>query len=248
LTARLPLLTALVLAAGLTACSTAEPPQPAGPQTAIKLSATLTSPTDIRLGWTDTEAGVAGHTVEFATERGGQYTVLAFAQPSQATYAHEQLIPETDFFYRIRPYLGPASSPVEVNLPQGPGSESQEDNQEWANPKTVPAGQAASQSIRDTNTVASAAPTDLKATVMGVEGIRFTWTDHAGDEAAYLIEIKPESSPDYSVAMTVEPDINSVGVVTLPTERKASFRVRPVYYGAASNVAHLKTGKEKSDS
>jgi hypothetical protein len=244
LTAKLPLLTALVLAAGLTACSTAEPAEPTGPATAIRLTATLASPTDVTLGWTDSEAGSAGHTVEFATERKGQYTVLEFAQPSHRTYAHEQLIPETDFYYRIRSYFGPASDPIEVNLPQGPTSDGQQDNQDWADPKTVPAGQVATRSIRNADTLTAATPTDLKATVMGVEGIRFTWTDHASDEEAYLIEIKAGTSPEYSVAMTVDPNVNSVGVVTLPTERKASFRVRPIYYRASSNVAHQKTGKE----
>lgn len=246
MTARLPLLTALVLVAGLTACSSAEPEEPAAPASAIQLTAIQTSPLDIQLGWKDGEAGFAGHTVEYATERNGQYTVLEFAQPTTATYAHEQLMPETNFFYRVRSYVGPASKSIEVNLPQGPGSENQPDDQQWANPKTVPAGSVSAQAIRDAATAEAAAPTDLKATIMGVEGVQLTWTDHASDEEAYLIELKSDNSPDYRVAMTVDPNINSVGVVALPEERKASFRVRPIYYRTMSNVAHKVTGKDRS--
>ena len=55
-----------------------------------------------------------------------------------------------------------------------------------------------------------------------------------------MAEIDPE--PVDAVLMTVDPNVNSVGVVTLPNEKRASFRVRPIYYGKPSSIAHRRTG------
>ena len=231
----------IVLAAGVVGCaSTDEPTAPTRPSAARPLAANLVSPTDIKLEWQNVDQGAAGHVVEYASERGGPYTILQFAPPGQTTYAHEQLMPQTPFYYRLRPYYGPAAAPIEVTLPQGPTSEGTEASTEWADPKTVAVGQPATTSIRSGGDAGT--PTELKATVMGVEGIKFTWVDHATDEEAYLIEMKLPGSPDYSVLMTLDPNVNSVGVVTLPDEKVAQFRVRPIYYGKASNIATRTTG------
>jgi hypothetical protein len=234
--------TPFLLALGLAGCASTAPAAPSRPDAANPLVANLTSPTDIALNWQNRDAGAAGHIVEYANARNGPYTTLQYAPPSQTTYAHEQLMPRTAFYYRLRPYFGPASAPIDVVLPQGPSSDNTSEPQDWANPKAVPVGRPAAASVRTTTTAASAAPTDLKATVMGVEGVKFTWVDHATDEEAYLIEMKLDSSPDYTVLMTVDPNVNSVGVVTLPNEKRASFRVRPIYFGKPSPVAHRTTG------
>lgn len=231
---RLALTALLLVVAGCTS-------PPAGDQT-TRLTATLDTPTDITLAWQGREPGAAGRVVEFATEPGGQYTILQFVPVKQTTYTHPDLIPETPFYYRLRPFLGPATAPVEVTLPAGEFTE--KDNaadHAWAAPgkRPQPAGSGA---IRAGE--ATAEPTDLVATVMHANGIRFTWTDHARDEEGYLIEVKVASSADYRVAMVVDPDVNSAGLITLPEEKKASYRVRAYYYGKSSNVAHLKTGKE----
>jgi len=41
-----------------------------------------------------------------------------------------------------------------------------------------------------------------------------------------------------TVADVLDPDVNACGLVTLPNEKHAWYRVRPFYYGAQSNVAH----------
>ena len=42
--------------------------------------------------------------------------------------------------------------------------------------------------------------------------------------------------------MALDPDVNSVGLTTLATERRASFRVRAFRYGMSSGVVHRRTG------
>jgi hypothetical protein len=46
--------------------------------------------------------------------------------------------------------------------------------------------------------------------------------------------------------MALDPDVNSVGLMALPTERRAWFRVRAFVYGESSGVAHRTTGQVAS--
>ena len=151
-------------------------------------------------------------------------------------------MPETPFYYRVRPFYGPASDPVAVTLPPGEFSEQdQGDDHEWAPPMKRPGGAGEARPVR----TFGAAPTELRATVMHANGIRFTWTDHASDELGFLLEVKPAAAQDYRVAALLDPDITSFGLVTLPGEKTASYRIRPYYYGATSNVVHVTTGKDQ---
>lgn len=202
------------------------------------LVATLASPTDITLSWHADEPVPAGRVVEFATEPGGRYTILEFLPPERTTYEHRDLMPSTPFYYRLRSYFGPASNPVEVSLPPGPLVET--GDAAWAAPRTNRAGTIATHPVR----TAAAAPTGLAATVVHANGIRFTWTDHARDEEGYLIEVRPAGSRRYGTAAVLDPDVNSAGLVTLPAEKRSTYRVRAFYFGAASNVAHQTTGAE----
>jgi hypothetical protein len=50
----------------------------------------------------------------------------------------------------------------------------------------------------------------------------------------------------YGVVALIDPDITSFGLVSLPDEKAASYRVRPFYYGTPSNPAYRGTGAETS--
>jgi hypothetical protein len=239
---RVSTLTVLLLVAGLAGCSSARPEEAPGPPLPTQLVAKLVSPTDITLAWKSTQTDVAGRTVEFATEQDGQYTILQFVSPSQTTYEHRDLMPETTFYYRVRPFFGPASRPVEVTLPPGEYDENSPDDEEWAKPHSDAKGPVPAQTIRNPTGAEAAAPTDFVATVMNPNGIKFTWTDRASDEEGYLLEAKPDGSADYTPVEVLDPNITSVGLITLPNEKKASYRVRAFYYGESSNIAHQKTG------
>ncbi|GGJ90128.1 hypothetical protein GCM10011583_21850 [Streptomyces camponoticapitis] len=246
--AALTALTVLTLAG----CSSApdEKEKPRQPATTARLAATLDSPIDITLRWKNDEPAVAGRTVEFATEKAGPYTVLEFMPPGRTTYRHPDLMPETPFYYRLRPYFGPASAPVEVSLPPGePSEEELNDNQGWMTPRTVEGPKVrtaplTARGARSAEANAAAAPTDFKATVMHATGIEFTWTDRAADEDGHLLEVGQAGSKGYRPVPLLDPDINAFGLITLPEEKRASYRVRAFVYGEQSNVVHLRTGSD----
>jgi hypothetical protein len=216
----------------LTACSAAAQP-PAGTQ----LSATMTSPVDIRLTWTGTDPAAAGRIIEFATDAGGPWTTLQFMPVRQNSYTHPSLMPQTSFYYRLRPYYGPASGTVSVTVP---GGDAGNDNKDWPAPATRPGGPATTHSIRAGDP--AAAPTGLKAKVLQSNGIQLTWTDNASDEDGYLVEDEPAGAADYAVVAVLDKDINSFALITLPDEKQASYRVRAFYYGPSSNVVMRRTG------
>jgi hypothetical protein len=216
----------ILLVAALTGC--------AQPIEKIRLSATLISPTDITLRWTDREQGIAGHIVEFATAPNGKYTILQFLPPQKNTFTHPDLIPQTPFYYRVRPYQGPVSNEVEITMP---GKADKHDQYRWAPPTTT--GRPAD--THDIHTPA-AAPADLKGVPMHADGIKFTWTDHANDEEGYLLEAEPKGQTSFNVVAVLDPNINSFGLITLPSEKTAKYRVRAYYYGTPSNLAHQTTG------
>lgn len=198
------------------------------------LTSELTSPTDVTLHWRP-EAGTAGQVVEYANAADGDYVVLEFTPPSKTSYRHPDLIPETQFYYRVRPFSGPASATVDITLP--PGDEVPEtDGHEWAEPRKDGGG---------THPVSApeAVPGNVRAVVKHANGILFTWEDHASDEEGYLIELKPAGAADYRVAAQLDPDVTSFGLITLPDEKTATCRVRPFRFGAPSNLTQQKTGK-----
>ncbi len=221
----------------------------------MALTATLVSPIDIRLDWTGAPTEAAGRIVEFATEPNGPYTILQFLPPQQTTYLHPDLIPETPFYYRLRSFYGPASNSVEIALPDPPPGENIDAaDHAWARPQTLPSGVAPKPSpIRvvppgagsaEGNGAATAgAPTDLAGTVMHSQGIRFTWTDHASDEEGFFLEVKAEGARECAVVAVIDPNVNSFGLITLPSEKKAFYRVRAFYYEEPSRLAHQTTGK-----
>ena len=198
------------------------------------LTSELTSPIDVTLHWRP-EAGSAGQVVEYANTADGEYTILEFAAPAKDTYEHPDLIPETQFYYRVRPFTGAASATVDVSLP--PGDEVPEiEGPDWTAPVKAGGGK---------NPVSSpeSAAAELKAEVKNANGILFTWQDRASDEDGYLIEVKPAGAADYRVAVQLDPDTTSYGVITLPDEKTATYRVRAFRFGSPSNLTHQTTGK-----
>ncbi|MBF8187180.1 fibronectin type III domain-containing protein [Nonomuraea sp. K274] len=205
-------------------------------QEPVRLSADLVSPTDVTLRWDGRDPAAAGHVIEFATEPGGPYTILGFLPLEQTSYTHPDLIPHTTFHYRLRPYYGQASAPVDVTLGGGPYPEQEPD---WSQPRTIPGGP------RGTLPTGSgeAAPADLKVSIAQADGVAFSWTDRTGDEEGFLLENRPAGRPDFHVVAALDPDINAVGLITLPEERHAAYRVRAFRYGPPSNVVNRTTGE-----
>jgi hypothetical protein len=215
------------------------------PASTIHLTATLVSPIDVLLEWKDSSPVVATHIVEYATNPAGPYIILGFCPPSQTTYKHPKLMPQTTFYYRVRAIYGPTTDPVEVTLPTGLSDAEYADryakpeDYSWTAPKTLPdRAPIEKKSVRNAATAAAAAPTDLKATFVSttVSGFQFTWTNHSSDEDGFFLETKDESHPDFAICAKIEPKINAMGWGFHPPQRKAFFRIRAYYFGTASNL------------
>jgi hypothetical protein len=238
---------------GLTGCSSPGRHPASAPDTAIRLTAALISPVDIKLEWHDPVPGAAGHSVEYTSDLKDGFVTLAFCPPNQTTYIHPRLIPETRFYYRVRPYYGAASRPVEVSLPLNltdaayVAAYALPEDYSWAAPATVPEkGSVAKYLLRNTATFAKSAPSDLKAELATntVSGFKFTWTNHSIDDDGLFLERKLDGNADFSVCALLEPKINSFGWAFEPPTRKGTFRVRAFYFGKPSDVVMKITGKD----
>jgi len=221
----------------------------------VALRAALLSPIDVKLTWKDPAPNAAGYIVEYATEPQGEFTTLGFFPPDQETFTHPNLMPETDWYYRVRPYYGPASNAVEVALPDALSDKeyarryARPEDYSWAPPHTIPEGvPAAKLSIRSAESAAKAAPTDLKAALVSstVSGFQLTWSDHASDEDGYLLEMKPSQGAEFAVRALLDRGANAFGYAFEPPQRRATLRVRAFYYGQPSNLAHITTGAAPS--
>ncbi len=224
---------------------------------AEQLAVTLTTPTDAQLDWQEPDATAAGYIVEFINRPGDEWVILGFFPRGKHTYQHPRLAPGTPYAYRVRPFFGPASPPLDVTIAEGLSDQAYADayakpeDYSWAPPKKISAagaGMLVQKSIRNAATAAAAAPANFKAEVMKstVSGFRLTWTDRASDEEGFMLE-RVDSPSDFTVVAVVEPDINSFGWALEPPARKGTFRVRAYYYGKASNVASIMTGGDPND-
>jgi hypothetical protein len=242
----------LTLIGGLTGCSRSTPePAEAG---AVRLSASMVSPVDIALEWHAPATNVAGHVLEYTNQpETEEYVPLGFFPLNHNQFTHSRLIPETTFYYRVRPYYGPVSNPVEVSLPKELTAEAYAaayalpEDYQWAPPATVPESPTVTRtSIRNPTASAGAAPSNLKAELVTstISGFKLTWTDRSTDEEGFFLERKREGSSEFIVCALVEPNINAFGWAFEPPEKSGAFRIRAYYFGAPSNVAVLLTGKD----
>ncbi|SMD17878.1 fibronectin type III domain-containing protein [Kibdelosporangium aridum] len=216
----------LVVLAGCSAGPTGDAPN---------LTATLKTPVNVELTWKITDQAAAGQVVEYSNEEKGEYTILDFLPLTRTTYQHTDLIPQTKFFYRVRPYYGTASTPVELTLP--PGDLVESESEEWLQPSTRP-GPPARASVRDVQ----GAPTDFTVTMMHANGVKLAWTDQTTDEQGFLIELKADGAADFANVAMVDPNVNTFGLITQPQEKKATYRVRPYKFGEPTNIAQQTTG------
>jgi hypothetical protein len=241
----------LILVGGLAGCSRSTPSPAAD---TLRLSASIISPVDIALEWHGPATNAAGHVLEYTNdpEKEG-YVPLGFFPPNHTKYIHPRLIPETTFYYRVRPYYGPTSNTVEVSLPKELTAEAYAaayalpEDYQWAPPATLPESSVVGKSsIRNTMTSADAAPSNLEAKLatQTVSGFKLTWTDHSTDEEGFFLEWQREGSAEFFVCALVEPNINSFGWAFEPPETIGSFRIRAYHYGEPSDVVMLRTGKD----
>ena len=224
----------------------AKPPVSQGPgpfAPPSQLTARLRESIHVDLSWQDNATHEAGYFVEgFYAGQGPdsqEFSVIDVLPPDATTFAHEKLLPETRFVYRVRPFFGKASNVAEVTTGRKGPPQMQAATSDPP-PATVQA------SIRSTESEALAAPADLRATLLPPAGIRLEWKDHARDEDQYLIEIRSDPAGGFRVSSFEPADTRTWTSYDFDAETTFAFRVRAFIYGEPSNVVETKTGPDPS--
>lgn len=225
---------------------------------AEQLSLRQASPTDVVLTWQDSPGNPGGHIVEYINRPTDEWVILGFIPAGKNTFTHPRLAPGTPYSYRVRPFHGATSAPIEVTVAEGLSDKAytdayaQPEDYSWAPPSTIARpGDAvrALKSLKHATTAAHAAPAEFRAELAKstVSGFKLTWTDRANDEEGFLLE-QVTGPRDFVVCAVIEPNINAFGWALEPPTRKATFRIRAYYYGTASNVVSLVTGGDDGTS
>lgn len=241
----------------LAAAETADSAQPVTPDPTLQVTARLAPPRDVVIEWKNAAGEPAGHTVEYINRPGEEWVIIGFVPYGKNTYTHPRLAPGTPYLYRVRPFYGPASAPVEVTVAAGLSDKAyaeayaKPEDYSWAPPQKIAAtgtGVIAPKSIRQPATAKTAGPANFQAELMKttVSGFRLTWSDRSSDEDGFFIE-RIDGAKDFTVVAMVEPDINCFGWALEPPTRTGSFRVRAYYLGRPSPVASILTPAEPDD-
>ncbi|MES2694814.1 MAG: fibronectin type III domain-containing protein [Verrucomicrobiota bacterium] len=198
-----------------------------------------------------------GYIVEYVNHPTDEWVILGFIPAGKNTFTHPRLAPGTPYHYRVRPFYGAASQPVEVTVAESltdqayAAAYAQPEDYSWAPPRTValPGGSVlAAKSLKDRATAASAAPAQFRAELARttVSGFKLSWHDRSSDEEGFLLE-QVTGPSDFTVCAVIDPNINAFGWALEPPARKATFRLRAYYYGPASNVVAITTGGSDSE-
>jgi len=189
---------------GLTAAT--PPAAPTG------LSATVISPTQIDLDWTDNASDESSTAVERSTDGGSSWAVRDTVGPNVEAYSDTGLTPGTTYHYRVRA--------------QNAGGSSAYSN--------TASGTATS--------VTPAAPTALSATAASSTLITLAWTDNATDESGTLVERSLDGTNWATVAtlapntQTYDDDTVDAGETYYYRVRAYRLFGADTYYSAYSNT------------
>jgi hypothetical protein len=211
-----------------------------------ELTGTLVPPLNVDLRWKNGPLGTQGHLVEYTSDLRDEYVILGIMPADTTTFQHPDLAPHTKFFYRVRPYIGEASSVARITTGKTPPS-----------PETIPLGDgepiiekadaktaAQKKSLRQPLTATDATPSELTATLPGPLRVALRWKDRANDEDGYLLEAAAPGQNRFEVLAFMPPDTVGFTVPYLPAETECRFRVRAFFYGPSSNIVEKITGAE----
>jgi hypothetical protein len=219
---------------------------------AAELTVQQPSPREVQLTWKPATGDPAGHIVEYINHPTDEWVILDFAPRSRNTFTHPRLAPGTPYRYRVRPFFGSTSAPVEVTVARDLSDRAyaeayaQPEDYAWATPRQrIMPGTAvlASRSVRARTTADQAAPGGLAAELMKttVSGFLLTWQDRSSDEEGFLLE-QVRAGDDFTVVAVIEPNLNTFGWALEPPVRRGTFRVRAYHFGSPSNVVSVLTG------
>jgi hypothetical protein len=94
-------------------------------------------------------------------------------------------------------------------------------------------------------TAAASSLIDLQATLVDPLNVELSWKSRAIRPAGYLVQYSPNDDGQFVIIETVGPEVLHYRHANLMAETKFVYRVVP-YFGMASNVAEITTGKESA--
>ena len=169
---------------------------PLPPSPPSGLTATVVSPIQINLSWTDNSNNEAGFKIERKEGAGGIYSQIATVGPNIAAYSDIGLMPGLVYYYKIKAYNE-----------AGDSSYSNE-----AHATTLP--------------LPPSPPSGLTATVVSPIQINLSWTDNSNNEAGFTIERREGAGGIYSQIATVGPNIAVYSNRGLTPNTTYYYRVR----------------------
>jgi hypothetical protein len=206
------------------------------------LTAALTKG-NIILHWQNNATADGGNWVEFATP-GSDYTKLGvfMSETNVTSFLHPRVAPRTTFIYHIQPFFGRATKPVEITTGISTNNAPMLDEGPIASSNgTFSGANATKVSIRTMQTFATAAPTDLTATLSSPTSVDLHWKSRASDEDGYLLEIGPGDGGKFQICALLSPGTTSFRKIGLLSQTKYSFRVRAFFNGKPSGTASITT-------
>lgn len=204
-----------------------------------ELVATLADPININLKWKDNASNEAGYFVEYSPDANNEYFVIEALPPNSTSYRHPNLLPETRFVFRVRPFFGSASNVADITTGKE-GAPQEVIAESTAAPIGPPIAKC---SLKSSDSLASAAPIKLTARLLPPAGVQLQWIDRAKDADGYLVEIKGNGS-DFRASAFLAAGSTSMVSYNFPFEAKFEFRVRAFIYGQPSNLAEQTTGED----
>lgn len=207
----------------------------------ILLTATMTSPVDIDLKWSTHIPDIDGCFLDFNFGSDRRFQILDIKHPNESTFHHPNLMPNTRFAYRIRPFFGKPSNVVSFTT--GDASDEQSGDN-GVMPGQVPANAGGTNSLRNPSTREKAAPTDLTVTRIGPRVADLKWKDNASDEDGYFLEDSFDSDKDFHFIALLKTNATSFRASLLPTNTQCYFRVRAYCEGSPSLAVELTTGSK----
>jgi len=226
---------ALIFAFG---CSTANFSSSANSSAAFasptELSAALTNGNHVILHWKNNATADGGVWIEYTTPGYDWIQLDAFASDENATqFLHADLAPQTKFIYRLQPYFGRPTKPVEITTGDSTNGTSRFSDGPISSTNQYSSGKKVS--IRSLNTFAQAMPRDLTVMLSSPTSVDLHWKDCASDEDGYLLEISARSDGGFAPCALLPANATSFRKTALPLKTKIYFRVRAFFYGKSSD-------------
>ena len=214
------------------------PPSAAAPRdsafaTPGRLTAAVTNGNSVLLHWINPASVDGGVWIEYTTSDYDYVKLDAFPSDSGvASFVHPNVAPHTRFIYRLLPFFGRPTAPVEITTGMAP-ADNAPDRLTGLIDRAHAAPPRKQYSLRTLATFAKAMPADLTATLSSPTSVDLQWQDHASDEDGFLLELSAREDGDFAPCALLPPNTTSFRKAGLPPQTKCYFRVRAFFYGPA---------------